>query len=87
MTSEKKLFQIAMGYWWECVTTGGKEDRLINDLLENFIKAERKPYFPDDLDRTVLNLTNSQKRQLIQQMIHSNIISITIEEIISEYCQ
>lgn len=87
MTSEKKLFQIAMGYWWECVTTGGKEDRLINDLLENYIKAERKPYFPDDLDRTVLNLTNSQKRQLIQQMIHSNIISITIEEIISEYCQ
>ena len=87
MTSEKKLFQIAMGYWWECVTTGDKEDRLINDLLENYIKAERKPYFPDDLDRTVLNLTNSQKRQLIQQMIHSNIISITIEEIISEYCQ
>lgn len=87
MTSEKKLFQIAMGFWWECVTTGSKEDRLINDLLENYIKAERKPYFPDDLDRTVLNLTNSQKRQLIQQMIHSNIISITIEEIISEYCQ
>lgn len=87
MKTEYRLFHMAMGYWWECVMTGGKEDRLINDLLENFIKAERKPYFPDDLDRTVLNLTNSQKRQLIQQMIHSNIISITIEEIISEYCQ
>lgn len=87
MTSEKKLFQIAMGYWCECVMTDGKKDRLINDLLEDFIHAEHKPYFPDNLDRTVLNLTNSQKRQLIRQMINSNIVSITIEEIISEYCQ
>lgn len=87
MTTEKKLFEIAMGYWNECVFTGGKQDRLINDLLEDFIKAEHKPYFPDDLDRTVLNLTNSQKRRLIRKMINSNIVSITIEESISEYCQ
>ncbi|MBR4590052.1 MAG: hypothetical protein IKO36_05235 [Bacteroidaceae bacterium] len=87
MTEEKRLFQIAMGYWWECVTTGRKEDRLINDLLEDFVKAEGKPYFPDDLDRTVLNLSNSQKRYLIRQMVKSGIITATMEDIISEYCQ
>lgn len=87
MTEEKRLFHIAMGYWWECVSTGGKEDRLINDLLEDFIKAEHKPYFPEDLDRTVMNLSNSQKRQLIRQMEKSRIISATMKEITSKYCQ
>ena len=43
MKTEYRLFHMAMGYWWECIMTGGKEDRLINDLLENFIKAEHKP--------------------------------------------
>lgn len=87
MTEEKKLFHIAIGYWWECVSAGGKEDRLINDLLEDFIKEEHKPYFPEDLDRTVMNLSNSQKRQLIRQMEKSRILSATMKEITLEYCQ
>lgn len=87
MKEDKKLFEMVMGYFWECISTDGKKDSLINDLLEDFIKAERKPYFPDDLDITVLNLNNSQRRKLFHMMISSNIISITKEEIISEYCQ
>ena len=55
MKTEYRLFHMAMGYWWECIMTGGKEDRLINDLLENFIKAEDGTIYLIDWEYSGMN--------------------------------
>ncbi len=75
-TTELKLLENIMNYWWECISK--KNDRYadgdINDLLENFVLNCNVSYHSDDLDRTVLNLTNSQKRNLYRTMLNSGIL-------------
>ena len=46
----------------------------INELLEEFVHDCKVSYHSDDLDRTVLNLTNSQKRKLYKMMLDSGIL-------------
>ena len=46
----------------------------INDLLENFVKDCNVSYHYDNLDRTILNLANSQKRKLYKAMLSSGIL-------------
>lgn len=65
-----------MEYWFSCISKENdrKADSNINDLLENFVKDCNVSYHYDDLDRTVLNLTNSQKRDLYKTMLNSGIL-------------
>lgn len=64
------------GYWWKCISKKNDRfaDRDINDLLEKFIKSCKTTYDPFDLNRSVLNLTNSQKRKLYKTMLNSGIL-------------
>lgn len=76
-TSEQKLLNLIMeGYWWKCISKKNDRfaDRDINDLLEKFIKSCKTTYDPFDLNRSVLNLTNSQKRKLYKTMLNSGIL-------------
>ena len=61
---DEKIFDI----WWECVDAGPHQDYVINDIIENFIEETGKTYFDDDLDLTISNLTNSEKRALLKKM-------------------
>ena len=65
-----------MEYWFKCISK--KNDRYadgeINELLEEFVHDCNVSYHSDDLDRTVLNLTNSQKRKLYKMMLDSGIL-------------
>lgn len=72
-TMERKLFSAIMSYWFECVSIDADCDMRVNDLLENFVESQKVTYDPGDLDRTVLNLTNSQKRKLLKEMLSSGI--------------
>lgn len=61
---DEKIFDI----WWACVDAGTHQDYVINDTIENFIEETGKTYFSDDLDLTISNLTNSEKRALLRKM-------------------
>ena len=61
---DEKIFDI----WWACVDAGTHQDYVINDIIENFIEETGKTYFSDDLDLTISNLTNSEKRALLRKM-------------------
>lgn len=73
---EYELSSKIMDYWWKCVSKENDRnaDRDVNDLLENFVKGCKVSYDGGDLDRTVLNLTNSQKRKLLKTMLNSGIL-------------
>lgn len=75
-TTEYKLGLQIMEYWFKCISK--KNDRYadgdINELLEEFVHDCNVSYHSDDLDRTVLNLTNSQKRKLYKMMLNSGIL-------------
>lgn len=75
-TTEYKLGLQIMEYWFKCISK--KNDRYadgdINELLEEFVRDCKVSYHSDDLDRTVLNLTNSQKRDLYKTMLNSGIL-------------
>ncbi len=75
-TTEYKLGLQIMEYWFKCISK--KNDRYadgdINELLEEFVHDCNVSYHSDDLDRTVLNLTNSQKRKLYKMMLDSGIL-------------
>lgn len=75
-TTEYKLANAIMEYWFKCISK--KKDRYadgdINNLLETFVKDCNVSYHSDDLDRTILNLTNSQKRKLYNLMLNSGIL-------------
>ena len=75
-TTEYKLVKKIMDYWCECILKENDKyaDGDINDLLENFIIDCKVSYDSGDLDRTVLNLTNSQKRKLYRKMLDSGIL-------------
>ena len=75
-TTEYILKSKIMEYWFNCISKENdrKADGDINDLLENFVKDCNVSYYYDDLDRTVLNLTNSQKRDLYKTMLNSGIL-------------
>lgn len=75
-TTEYKLANKIMEYWFKCISKKNDKyaDGDINDLLENFIIDCNVSYHSDDLDRTVLNLTNSQKRKLYKKMLDSGIL-------------
>ena len=73
-TTEYKLTKEIMEYWFNCVSKNADCDMEINDLLENFVESQNAAYDPSNLDRTVLNLTNSQKRKLLKTMISSRIL-------------
>lgn len=65
-----------MEYWFKCISK--ENDRYaggdINELLEEFVADCKVTYDSDNLDRTVLNLTNSQKRKLLKAMLDSSIL-------------
>lgn len=75
-TTEYKLGSQIMEYWFKCISK--KNDRYadgnINELLEEFVHDCKVSYHSDDLDRTILNLTNSQKRKLYKMMLDSGIL-------------
>lgn len=75
-TTEYKLGLQIMEYWFKCISK--KNDRYadgdINELLEEFVHDCNVSYHSDDLDRTVLNLTNSQKRKLYKMMLDSGVL-------------
>lgn len=75
-TTEFKLSTAIMEYWFKCISKENdrKADGDINDSLENFVRDYNISYHYDDLDRTVLNLTNSQKRKLYKMMLDSGIL-------------
>lgn len=75
-TTEYKLASSIMEYWFKCISKRNDRyaDRDINDLLEEFVVGCKVSYDSGDLDRTVLNLTNSQKRKLYKEMINSGIL-------------
>lgn len=75
-TTEFKLANAIMEYWFNCISKEDdrKADSDINDLLENFVRDCNVSYHYDDLDRTVFNLTNSQKRKLYKNMLNSGIL-------------
>ena len=76
-TTEYKLAREIMDYWCKCIFKENDKyaDGDINDLLENFIIDCKVSYDSGDLDRTVLNLTNSQKRKLYRKMLDSGILN------------
>lgn len=69
----KDLTAVIMGYWSDCIMQDADSDWKINKLLEDFVKSKDAAYLFDDLDRTVENLTNSQKRELYRKMLDSGI--------------
>lgn len=69
----KDLTPAIMDYWWDCILQDADSDLKINNLLENFVKNKDAVYLSDDLNRTVDNLTNAQKRELYWTMLTSNI--------------
>lgn len=75
-STEYKLSSKIMEYWFECISK--KDDKHadddINELLETFARDCKVSYHSDNLDRTVLNLTNSQKRKLYKTMLDSGIL-------------
>lgn len=75
-TTEYKLGSQIMEYWFKCISK--KNDRYadgnINELLEEFVHDCKVSYHSDDLDRTILNLTNSQKQKLYKMMLDSGIL-------------
>ena len=75
-TTEYKLGSAIMEYWFKCISK--KNDRYadgdINELLEDFVHDCKVSYHSDDLDRTILNLTNSRKRKLYKMMLDSGIL-------------
>lgn len=73
-TTERKLLKSIMDFWWECISKSIEADYQINDLLEKFIIGCGVTYFSHDLDRSVLNLSNSQKRKLYSVMLKSGIL-------------
>lgn len=75
-TTEYKLGSSIMEYWFGCISKKNDKyaDGDINELLEEFVHNCKVSYHSDDLDRTVLNLTNSQKRDLYKTMLNSGIL-------------
>ena len=75
-TTEYILGSAIMEYWFKCISKGNDRhaDWDINELLEEFVHDCNVSYHSDDLDRTVLNLTNSQKRKLYKMMLDSGIL-------------
>lgn len=75
-TTEYKLESAIMEYWFKCISKENDRyaDGNINELLEEFVADCKVTYDSDNLDRTVLNLTNSQKRKLLKAMLDSGIL-------------
>lgn len=73
MKQWQKLTKDIMDYWSDCIMQDCTSDFEVNRLLEDFIKAENVTYDGGDLDRSVNNLTNSQKRRLYKKMLESGI--------------
>lgn len=76
-TTEYQLVKEIMEYWSKCILK--KNDKYadidINDLLETFVIDCKVSYDPADLNRTVSNLTNAQKRKLYRKMLDSGILN------------
>ena len=74
MTTENKLVKQIIDYWAECIYDC-ESDYKINKLIDNYALScgidERKLH--GDIDITVRNMTNSQKRKLYKLMVESNI--------------
>lgn len=71
----KLLARNIMEYWEECVYRDGESDRLINNLVYDYAQSigiyqEKLNY---DVALTVNNMTNSQKRKLLNMMQESGI--------------
>ncbi|RKI83755.1 hypothetical protein D7V90_07640 [bacterium 1xD42-87] len=75
-TTECKLVSVITEYWFKCISKEDdrQADRDINNLLEIFVRDCNVSYYYDDLDRTIFNLTNSQKRKLYKNMLNSGIL-------------
>lgn len=75
MTTENKLIKLIMEYWEECAYRDCESDLSINILLNDYALScgidESKLNY--DIEITVRNMTNSQKRKLYKLMIESNI--------------
>ena len=75
MTTEHKLINLIMEYWEDCAYHDCESDFKINALVDDFALScgidEKK--LNGDIDITVKNMTNSQKRKLYKLMLESNI--------------
>ena len=71
---KERLIDAIMNYWFDCIMLNGKADRLINNLLEDYVRESGRTYDGTDIYRTVENLSKSQQRKLLKIMQESNII-------------
>lgn len=75
MTTENKLVNLIVEYWADCAYRDNESDYKINKLLYDYALScgidEGK--LNSDIDITVRNMTNSQKRKLYKLMVESNI--------------
>lgn len=75
MTTENKLIRQIMNYWQDCAYRDMKSDYKVNKLVYDFAISlgidEEK--LDSDVELTVRNMTNSQKRKLYKLMLESGI--------------
>lgn len=75
MATENKLVNLIMEYWCDCAYRDCESDYKINKLVDDYALScgidERK--LEGDIEITVRNMTNSQKRKLYKLMLESNI--------------
>lgn len=75
MTTENKLINLIMEYWSDCAYRDCDSDFAINCLVDDYALScgidEGK--LNGDIEITVRNMTNSQKRKLYKLMVESNI--------------
>lgn len=75
MTDDNKLVNLILEYWGDCAYRDCVSDYMINKLVDDYALScgidERK--LNSDVEITVRNMTNSQKRKLYKLMLESNI--------------
>lgn len=75
MTTENKLVKLIVEYWQDCAYRDCESDYKINKLVDDYAMScgidERRLH--GDIDITIRNMTNSQKRKLYKLMLESNI--------------
>lgn len=75
MTTENKLFNLIMEYWSDCAYRDCESDYQINKLVDDYALScgINEEALNGDVEITIRNMTNSQKRMLYKLMVESNI--------------
>ena len=75
MTTENKLVNLIMEYWSDCAYRDCESDYQINKLVDDYALScgINEEALNGDVEITIRNMTNSQKRKLYKLMVESNI--------------